>query len=173
MTKLEETRELLEKADRVKPIAEKDGHTYVTFEDAATLNNVHKYNGVDTGIQKRNRDGSLASTGKTVHAVNPEYWFANRYKVKGKKLYVVSGHEPTGFRCIKEQEKGIIHVKSIPCYVFARDESKQLVLEKVATVADSEFVSDFTAKLSNSAFAELLPMITSHSSGMTSDELPI
>ena len=173
MTKLEETRELLEKADKVKPIAEKDGKIFATFEDATTLNNVHKYNGIDTGLQVRNRDGSLASTGKTVHAVNPEYFFANRYKVKGKKMYVVSGHEPTGFRCIKEQETGRVYLKTIPCYVFSRDDNKNLVLEKVATISDAEFISDFTSKLNNASMAELLPMITAYGVGATADDMPI
>lgn len=173
MTKLEETRALLEKADKVKPLAEKDGKVYVDFDGAATLNNVNKYNGLDTGMQVRNKDGSLASTGKTVHAVNPTYWFSNRYKVKAKKMYVVSGHEPTGFRCIREQESGRIHIKTIPCYVFSRDESKNLVLEKVTTISDSEFVSDFTSKLNNASMAELLPMITSYGNNTTADEMPI
>lgn len=177
MSKRETMRELFEKADNVKPMAEKDGAVFVDFNDAATLNSVNAYEGGGTGMQQRNPDGSLASTGKTVHAMNPAYFFANRYRLRGskgkEKLYVVAGHEPVGFRCIQEQEKGKIYIKTIPCYVFARDEEKNLVLEKVTTISDTEFISDFTNTLNNKSMAELLPMITSYGSGITADEMPI
>lgn len=177
MSKRESLRELFDRADKVRPIAEKDGQKICNFEDAATLNSVNAYEGEGTGVQVRNPDGSLASTGKTVHAINPNYFFANRYKVKGakgnQKLYVVSGHEPTGFRCIREQERGRIHVKTIPVYVFSRDDKNELTLEKVATVSDTEFISDFTHTLNNKSMAELLPMITSYGNELTADEMPI
>lgn len=177
MSKREQMRELFEKADSIEPLAEKDGQAYVNFDDAAILNSVNAYEGGGTGMQVRNPDGSLASTGKTVHAMNPDYFFANRYRMKGspgrQKLYVVSGHEPMGFRCIREQEKGKIYIKTIPCYVFTRDADKNLIIEKVTTVSDTEFISDFTSTLNNKAMAELLPMITSYGSEVTADDLPI
>ena len=177
MSKRESLRSLFDKADKVRPIAEKDGQKIVNFEDAATLNSVNAYEGEGTGVQVRNPDGSVASTGKTVHAINPNYFFANRYKVKGtkgnQKLMVVSGHEPTGFRCIREQERGRVHVKNIPCYVFSRNEKNELELEKVITVSDTEFISDFTHTLNNKSMAELLPMITSYGNEITADEMPI
>lgn len=176
MSKRDEMRQLFEKADAVQPMAEKDGQVFVNFDDAATLNSVDAYEGGGTGMQVRNPDGSLASTGKTVHAMNPNYFFANRYKVRGskgkEKMYVVAGHEPMGFRCIQEQERGKIHIKTIPCYIFIRDEGK-LVLEKVTTISDTEFISDFTNTLNNKAMAELLPMITSYGNELTADEMPI
>lgn len=176
-TKRESMRELFEKADNVKPLAEKDGAVYVDFDSASTLNSVNAYEGSGTGVQVRNPDGSLASTGKTVHAMNPDYWFANRYKVKGakgnQKMLVVSGHEPTGFRCIQEQARGRIHIKTIPVYVFKRDEKNELFLEKTETVSDTEFVSDFTHTLNNKSMAELLPMITSFGNDMSADDMPI
>lgn len=166
--------ELFAKADKVKPMAEKDGHVYVTFDEAATLNNINMLNKAKTGMQVRNHDGTLASTGKTVHAINPDYFFLNRYKKKNKTtLLVVSGHEETGYRCIKEQDKGKIHIKTIPCYVFVRTDEGDLKLDKVATVSDSEFISDFTNTLTHQAFAELLPMITSYGNDITADEMPI
>ena len=172
MSKRERMRELYEKADNVKPLAKKNGQLYVTFEDAALLNSVNAEE-PSTGMQVRNADGSLASTGKTVHAINPDYFFANRYKVKGKKLHVVSGHEPTGYRCIKEQASGHVFVKTIPVYVFARDEDKKLVLERVTTVSDTEFISEFTNTLDHKSMAELLPLITEHGNQMTADSMPI
>lgn len=172
MSKRERMRELYEKADNVKPLAKKNGQLYVTFEDAAVLNSVNAEE-PSTGMQVRNADGSLASTGKTVHAINPDYFFANRYKVKGKKLHVVSGHEPIGYRCIREQSSGHVFVKTIPVYVFARDEDKKLVLERVTTVSDTEFISEFTNTLDHKSMAELLPLITEHGNQMTADSMPI
>lgn len=177
MSKREAMRELFDKADKVKPMAEKDGQVYVTFDEAATLNSINSYEGKGTGQQVRNHDGSLASTGKTVHAVNPDYFFANRYKVKGakgnQKMHIVSGHEPIGFRAIKEQEQGKIFIKTIPCYVIARGEDGKLALEKVATVSDSEFISDFTHTLNHESMAEILPLIANSGTSMTADDMPI
>ena len=177
MSKLKAIEELIDKKKKIKPLAEKDGQLYMTFEDAATMNNVNAYEGKGTGTQVRNKDGSLASTGKTVHAVNPDYFFANRYKVKGakgnQKMLVVSGHNPIGFRCIKEQEQGKIFIKTIPCYVIARGEDGKLAVEKVATVSDSEFVSDFTHTLNHESMAEILPLIANSEQGITADDMPI
>lgn len=174
MTKRERMRDLYDKADKVQPFAEKDGQLYVSFADASVLNSLNAEEPHGTGVQVRNADGSLASTGKTVHAINPDYFFANRYKLKGKKLHVVSGHEPTGYRCIKEQSQGRCFVKNIPCYIFSRDaDTKEIVLEKTTLISDSEFISDFTNTLDHKSMAELLPLITEHGDGMTADAMPI
>lgn len=173
MSKRERMRELYEKADNVRPFAEKDGQLYVSFEDASVLNSVNAEEPSGTGLQTRNVDGSLASTGKRVHAVNPDYFFANRFMVKGKKLHVVSGHDPIGYRCIKEQSSGHVFVKTIPVYIFSRNEDKELVLERVSTISDSEFISDFTKTLDHKSMAELLPLITEHGNDMTADSMPI
>lgn len=172
-SKREKMRELYDKADKIKPMAKKDGQVFVNFDEAATLNSLNAEEPHGTGMQMRNADGSIASTGKTVHAVNPDNFFANRYMVKGKKMHVVSGHEPTGYRCIKEQSSGHIFVKSIPVYVIARDEDKNLVLERVTTISDSEFISDFTKTLDHESMAKILPLITEHGNDMTADSMPI
>lgn len=168
---VKELAELYDRVKEVKPLAEKDGQVFVDFDDAAALNS---YNAQEpkTGLQTRNPDGSLASTGKSVHAVNPNYFFANRYKVKGKKMYVVSGHTPDGYRCIKEQASGRVFLKSIPAYVIARDADGKLFLEKQTIVSDSEFVSEFTNKLDNKSMAEVLPLIVA-GKDMSADSMPI
>lgn len=168
---VKELAELYDRVKEVKPLAEKDGQVFVDFDDAAALNS---YNAQEpkTGLQTRNPDGSLASTGKSVHAVNPNYFFANRYKVKGKKMYVVSGHTPDGYRCIKEQASGRVFLKSIPAYVIARDSDGKLFLEKQTIVSDSEFVSEFTNKLDNKSMAEVLPLIVA-GKDMSADSMPI
>ena len=172
-SKKQRMQELYEKADNVRPYAEKDGQVWVNFEDASILNSVNAEEPSGTGLQTRNADGTLASSGKRVHAVNPNYFFSNRYKVKGKKLHVVSGHEAVGYRCIKEQSSGKVFVKTIPVYIFSRDEDKNLVLEKVSTISDTEFISDFTNTLDHKSMAELLPLITEYGNDMTADSMPI
>lgn len=171
-SKRQKMRDLYERADNVKPFAEKDGQVYCSFEDASVLNSVNAEEPT-TGMQTRNPDGSLASTGKRVHAINPDYFFANRFKVKGKKLHVVSGHEPTGFRCIQEQASGHVFIKTIPCYIISRNEDKKLVLEKVTTISDTEFISDFTNTLDHASMAEILPLIVESGNRVTAESMPI
>lgn len=171
---LEEEREIRE--NRI--IAEKDGDVYVDFHDASVLNSANAYDPDGTGIQQRNPDGSLASTGKTVHAINPDFYFANRYRVKtygkAKKLFVVSGHTPEGFRLIQEQSTGRCFMKTIPAAVITRDaETNELVFEKMSTVSEQEFISDFTSTLDNKSMAEILPLIANQKADVTADTMPI
>ena len=110
--------------------------------------------------------------------MNPDYFFANRYKVKGakgnQKLIVVSGHTTDGYRCIKEQASGRLFIKNVPAYVFYRDsETKELVLEKQTMISDTEFISDFTNKLDNKSMAEVLPLITTSGNDVGTDTMPI
>lgn len=174
---IKEIKELYDAVDKVKPLAEKDGQKWVNFEDAATLNSFNAQE-PKTGMQTRNRDGSLASTGKTVHAVNPDYFFANRLKVKGakgnQKMWIVSGHTSDGYRCIKEQSSGRVFLKTIPVHVIAKDADGKYFLEKIATVSDTEFISDYTDKLSNALMAKILPLIANGGEDVTAlDEMPI
>lgn len=171
-SKQQRMKELYEKVDNIRPLAEKDGEVFVTFEDAAVLNS---YNADEpkTGMQTRNQDGTLASTGKTVHAVNPDYFFMNRYKVKGKKMILVSGHTSDGYRCIKEQASGRVFLKAIPAYIIVRDSEGNLALEKQTVVSDTEFISEFTNKLDNKSMAEVLPLITTVGGDMSADSMPI
>lgn len=172
MSRKEAMKELYEKVDRVKPLAEKDGKVYVTFEDAATLNS---YNSTEpkTGAKLLNPDGSLASTGKMVQAINPDYFFANRYRVKGKKMWLVAGFTTDGYRAIKEQASGHIFTKTIPAFVMSRNADGDVEVEKVATVSDAEFIADFTSVLDNKTMAEILPMLTKYGDSVSTTEMPI
>ncbi len=171
---LEEEKEIRE--NRI--LAEKDGQLFVTFHDASVLNSANAYEGGGTGLQERNEDGSLASTGKRVHAINPDFYFLNRYKLKGngssQRVYVVSGHTPEGFRLITEQASGRCFMKTIPVYVIKRNsETKELELEKADTISESEFISDYTKKLSNQAMAEILPLIVDKGIEVSANDMPI
>lgn len=172
MGRRETLKDLFDKADNVSVFAEKDGQKWTDFEGAAVLNSIDAME-PQTGVQTRNPDGTLASTGKTVHAVNPEYFFANRYKVKGKKMILVSGHTSDGYRCIKEQASGRVFLKTIPAYIIARDSDGKLFLEKQTVISDTEFISEFTNKLDNKSMAEVLPLITVVNGDMSADTMPI
>ena len=172
MARNQRLKELYDKIDKVQPLAEKDGERVVTFEDAALINS-YEADEPKIGTQTRNPDGSLARTGKTVHAVNPNYFFLNRYKVKGKKLHLVSGHTPTGYRCIREQASGRIFVKSVPVYIISRNTDGKLEVEKATTVSDTEFISEFTNTLNNASMAEVLPLIAKYGNDVTADAMPI
>ena len=171
---LEEEKEIRE--NRI--IAEKDGEVYVNFADAAVLNSAEAYDSEGTGYIQRNKDGSVASVGKRVHAVNPDFFFLNRYRVKkygnAKKMYVVSGHTSDGFRLIQEQSTGRCFIKTIPVAVISRDsESGNLVFERMDTVTESEFISEFTKTLDNKSMAEILPLIVDKGNTITADTMPI
>lgn len=176
MSKIKEMADLYRKAEAVEPYAEKDGQKFVNFEDASVLNSVNAQE-PRTGMQTRNPDGSLASTGKTVHAVNPDYFFANRYKVKGakgnQKLIVVSGYTTDGYRCIKEQASGRLFIKNVPAYIIYRDADGKLALEKQTMISDTEFISEFANKLDNKSMAEILPLITAVGGEVNTDTMPI
>lgn len=180
-TKKSKMLEMLEEEQEIREnriIAEKEGQVYVDFHDAAVLNSANAYDPSGTGARTYNPDGSLASTGKTVHALNPDYYFLNRYRVRQygqkKKMFVVSGHTPDGFRCIREQQSGSVFIKSIPCAVISRNsDTKELELEKMTTISDTEFISDFTNTLDNKTMAEILPLIVEHGTDMTADSMPI
>ena len=181
MVKRSEMLQMLEEEKEIREnriIAEKDGAVYVNFHDASVLNNVNSLDPQGTGIQQRNADGSLASTGKTVHATNPDFYFANRYKVRQfgqkKKLYIVSGHTYAGFRLIQEQSTGHCFMKTIPVAVVSRDpETKELVFEKMDTITESEFISEFTKTLDNESMAKIHPLIVEQGTVITADEMPI
>lgn len=168
-----EIQELYERAEQIKPLAEKDGQVWVTFEDAAILNSINAEE-PRTGMQTRNPDGSIASTGKTVHAINPDYFFENRCKKEKKKLYVVSGHEPNGFRCIQEQSSGHTFIKTIPVYVIARNADGDLFVESLTNTDERTFIAEYTSRLNNALMAEILPLITSYGAKQTEfDSMPI
>jgi len=161
--------ETLQEAKSIEPIAVKNGVKIVSFADAATLANADFINKeAQTGMRTYNPDGTLARSRKSFVAINEDSYFSNRYKVKSKKMYVV-----TDYRAIKEQSTGKCYIKNIPCYVFYRDENGKLAIEKVQTISDSEFVSDFVNTLDKSAMRELLPLIATFGHEVTASTMPI
>lgn len=173
MGKVSQIKEMLERVDQIQPMAEKDGKVVVNFEDAAVLNNYNAMEPHGTGAKTYNPDGTVASTGKKVHALNPDFFFANRYRKKGAKLHIVAGNTVEGYRCIKEQASGHVFLKTIPCYVIFRNGVGDLELESVINISSSEFVTEFTKMLDNKSMAEIMPLITEHGADISADSMPI
>lgn len=173
MGRVSQIKQVLDRVDNIKPYAEKDGSVFVNFEDASVLNNYYSMEPQGTGAKRYNADGSVASTGKTVHAMNPDFFFANRFKKKSAKLYVVAGNTPEGYRCIKEQASGRVYLHNIPCYVIFRNGDGELELEKVTTITSQEFIADFTDRLDNASMAMVLPLITEHGAETDAVSMPI
>lgn len=161
--------EILEAAEKVKPIAEKDGKKIVTFEDAVALANME---GIEptpkTGMRNYNPDGSLAGIRTRAAAINPANYFANRYYMTAKRLKVV-----VDWRAIHEQASGQIYLSNIPAYVFMRDEKGVLFIEKIETISDAEFVAKYTDSLNEDAMKQIAPLIADYGSDVTATDLPI
>lgn len=144
-----------------------DGEKYVSFEDYVNCTVADKVEGRDLVPFETNPDGSPAGTSKKYLAVSFEQLFLNRYCVRDEKLYVV-----TDFWCINEMQTGRIPIKTIPCYVIAR-EGKDLKYVETTTVSDNEFLSDFTKELDYKAMAMVLPLISRQGEKLTKDKMPI
>lgn len=161
-------------AEQVEVLGERDGVKLVSFADAQTLNTAEiiaqrEYGKRDTGDRTLNPDGSPARSRCKAAVVNVDALFDNRYRrIKGNKLEIV-----TDYRAIREQSRGQIYAKQIPCYVVSRDAEGNLKLDKTETVSDTDFIADFTHKLSKESMVEVLPLISDGGTEVTTDEIPI
>lgn len=160
-------RETLDKADQVKPIAEHNGMQIVTFADQRDIAVADMVNKVGLDTVQFNPDGTVARTPGRYAAVNPDHYYINRFKRVKDSIYVVMD-----YRAIQDLPSGSVYAKQIPAYVIKRDAEKKLVLDKVVTVSDTEFMSDFTHILSREAMAQIKPLLDA-GVGVTVDDLGI
>lgn len=160
-------REVLEKTKDVKPVAEHNGMEIVSFEQQRDMAQLYKMENRDLGLIKMNPDGTVARTPVKFAAVNLDNFYINRYKRVKDSLYIV-----TDYRAIQEQSSGSVYAKQLAAYVVKRDADKNLVLDKVVTVSDTEFLSDFTHTLNRDAMAQIMPLLVS-GVGVTTDDLGI
>lgn len=156
-------KEMLERAEAVKPIAEIDGVKLVSFEDYRDTAVAEKINGNgDVGVRTMNPDGTVASSFHRYAAVNPEHWFCNRYKKDGKRLKVV-----TDYRAIKEQDSGRVYSARLIAYVIERIEGN-LVCTGTDYISDEEFVKSFTHKLDLEGAADVKKAIAKYQNSSVS-----
>lgn len=169
--------ETLIKADEVTPIAEFHGIQIASYEDCILLTEAdiinHELEKDDTAIADRvmNPNGLPARSRTKYAAVNPERMFSNRVRYimedGTKKMQIV-----TDYRAIHEQETGKVYLKRVPCYQLSR-QGKKLVVDKMLTVDDTEFIADFADILNLEAMLEVLPAIESAGSDMTAGAIGI
>ncbi len=160
-------KEILDIAEKAKPIAMVNGKEAVTFEDYVALASADNINNTDLGLTKFNPDGTPARTNVKRVAINVENFFINRYKIVKKSLYLV-----TDFYCISEQASGKVPYKQVPCFVISRNEEGQLKLDKVTTVSSDDFLENFTRSLDRESMTEILPLLADDT-GITKDKLAI
>lgn len=158
-------KEYLEKAEQVKPIAERNGRKIVTFEDQRNLATASNINKEHVGGLEWNKDGSLARTKGTTAAVNPEYMFANRYKKVKNKYYVV-----TDFRAIEGLETNSVPYRHITASQIGEFEGR-VVCEKIVIISDEDFAKDFTRKLDFASMVKVLEAINDVGSEKEADKL--
>ena len=160
-------RDILQAAEKVEPIAHRNGVKVVSFDDSTVMAQADLTNGVDLGNRIVNPDGTIARSRAPYAAVNLENFYANRYRKVGKVLRVV-----VDYRAIKEQASGRVYLKQIPCFEIARNDNGELEMRKVCTITDTEFISDYTHKLNREAMAQILPLITG-GIDVTADDISI
>ena len=91
MSNVAELKELIEKTEAVKPIATVNGVKVVEPSEQRDFAVLEKMTDDETlGTLELNPDGSIARTPVKYAAVNPEYYFINRYKRVKDSLYVVT-----------------------------------------------------------------------------------
>lgn len=160
-------REIIDTAERAKPVAEVNGIPAYTFDDYTALAAQANINHVGLDLTKFNQDGTPARTNTKAVAVNTANLFINRYRQVKKTIQLV-----TDYRCIRAQATGKIPYKQVPCFVISRDENGQLRLDKQITVSDNDFLSEFTHSLDRESMTEIIPLLRS-GSGITQDKLAI
>lgn len=154
------------------PFAEVNGAKVVTFEDSVTLASAEAIEpAADLGDRKFNPDGSYARSKTRFAAINPDNYFANRYKVVKSKgeLWVV-----TDYRSIQYKREGRpVGFASVPCYVLMRVDGK-LTLDRLTTISAADFDAGYNNELNHAAAAEVWKAIYDHAEKVTSgDEMPI
>ena len=158
----------LKRAEEIEPLYEQNGVKVVSFEDQRAAAQAEITEGVDLGNRTVNPDGTIARSRTKYAAINPDYLYMNRYKKIGTKLVLV-----TDYRAIKEQSRGRVYLRQIPAYVISRNpDTKELVLDKVITVSDTEFIGEYTRQLSPAAMKQIIPLLQSETL-ITQDDLVI
>ena len=157
----------LKRAENIHPLYEQNGVKVVSYEDQRAAAQAEIMEGVDLGNRTVNADGTIARSRTKYAAINPDHLYMNRYKKIGTKLVVV-----TDYRAIKEQSRGRVYLRQIPAYVIGRDSDRNLVLEKVITVSDTEFIGEYTRQLSPDAMKQIAPLLQQEAV-ITQDDLVI
>lgn len=148
-------REILDRAERVKPVAEINGKKIMSYEDLRDISTAEINEGGKINIVEFNPDGTPRNSMTRNVATNLEHFYINRFKTVDKEMFIVRD-----YRAISEQSTGRVYAKRIPCYVVKRNEKGKLYLDRMVTVSDDEFIADFTHILDHKSMSEVLPLLT-------------
>lgn len=148
-------REILDRAERVKPVAEINGKKVMSYEDLRDISTAQINEGGKINIVEFNPDGTPKNSMTENVATNLDHFYINRFKTVDKEMFVVRD-----YRAISEQSTGRVYAKRIPCYVVKRNEKGKLYLDRMVTVSDDEFIAEFTHILDHKSMAEVLPLLT-------------
>lgn len=146
-----------------------NGARVVSFEDAVTLAQAEAIEPeADLGDRKFNPDGTYARSKAKIVSVNPDNYFANRYKVAKKEMFVV-----TDYRSIQYKRMGKpVGFSTVPCFVIVREDGN-LKLDRITTITGIEFDAGFNSELNNAAAAEVFKVIRESLPPTSGDDLPI
>lgn len=169
--KKHETFQDVMEANETRPITNVNGTPVVTFEEQRDMAQDIVDSQIDIGIRDYNMRGTLNRTLYYNAAINKSVFYDNRYRVKDGDMEIVIAQTTDGYRAITEQATGRIFQKQVPVYVFRRV-GDILTFVKMGIVSDTEFVADFTGKLSEDAMKQILPLIPLENE-VTTDTLPI
>lgn len=148
-------REILDRAERVKPVAEINGKKIMSYEDLRDISTAEINEGGKINIVEFNPDGTPRNSMTRNVATNLEHFYINRFKTVDKEMFIVRD-----YRAITEQSTGRVYAKRIPCYVVKRNEKGKLYLDRMVTVSDDEFIAEFTHILDHKSMSEVLPLLT-------------
>lgn len=170
--------QVLDQANNAKVISERGGTKVVSFSDYVAIAEKDLRQGYDPGQRTLNPDGSVAKTRTRYAAVNPDLFFANRYRIKQNKLFVATGYPSDNdtYRAIRTQNTGRINMAHVPVYIFSRTKDGELILERKATVSAEEFIGAFDGRISADDMQGLVvPLIDSYTTNTAQEtsEFPI
>lgn len=148
------------------------GTPIVSFEEQRDSAQEFIRDKVDYGLRKTNPDGSIARSNYHSAAVNMEWFYDNRFRVKDGKLQIVTAQTSDGWRAIQGAKTGMIGMKQVLAYVFVRD-GKNLKYETTVTVSDEEFVTEFTEILDEEGMKEILLQLKNKETSKEKRKLPI
>lgn len=165
-------KEMLDRAENIKPIAEINGTKIVSFEDYRDAAVAAKINGVkDVGVRTLNPDGTVAASYHEYAAVNLDSWYANRYMLNSKKQLKVV----TDYRAIKEQQTGRVYTSRLIAYNVERVDGN-LVCSGADYITDVEFVKNYTHQLDTEGASAVIKAINDFkdkAAGVGTDKLMI
>lgn len=138
-----------------KPLTNVNGTKVMSFEEQRDLAvDVLKEKG-EVKARKYNPDGTIAKSKVISAAINVGAFFDNKFRVKNKKMQVVTAQTHEGWWAIAEQTSGRVPFKTLTAYTFERKDGVLTFVEPVK-ISDEEFITDFTHTLNQEAMTEVL-----------------